>query len=78
MDDVALGVEVLFEDVYALCASGRYSSYLGGAFPRRRDYYERFLTLRDISKDELNAWKRDWDASETCTSTYGRAVVVAA
>jgi omega-hydroxy-beta-dihydromenaquinone-9 sulfotransferase len=58
MDNMALGVELPFEDEYALCASGRYSPYLSGAFPRRREYYDRYLTLHDIPKDELDAWKR--------------------
>jgi len=58
MDNMALGVEVPFEDEYAICASGRYSPYLSFAFPRRRTHYDRYLTLHEVSKGEIEAWKQ--------------------
>lgn len=58
MDNMSLGAELPFEDEYAICASGRYSPYLGFAFPRRRRHYDRYLTLQEIPAAELEAWKQ--------------------
>src|SRR5205085_11917763 len=33
------------------------SPYLGWMFPRRRDHYERYLTLRDVPRQEVGRWK---------------------
>ena len=46
------------EDEFALCNWCGLSSYLGWMFPHHWDYYNRYLTLKDVSDDELERWKQ--------------------
>lgn len=56
-DDVRLDLEVPGEDELALCADCRLSTHMVWHFPRRAEAYERFLTLREASDQEREAWK---------------------
>jgi omega-hydroxy-beta-dihydromenaquinone-9 sulfotransferase len=56
-DDVRLGMGVPCEDEFAMCVSGFCTPYLTGVFPRRAGHYERFLTFRDASAEEVERWK---------------------
>ena len=57
MDEVVLGADEPQEDEFALAVMCRLSPYLEMVFPRRREHYSRYLTLSDISADELQTWK---------------------
>lgn len=77
MDNMSLGVDLPFEDEYAICASGLYSPYLNFVFPRRRMHYDRYLTLRDLSDRELKGWKRQFSVFlKKLTLRYERPLVL--
>jgi hypothetical protein len=45
------------EDEFALCSLTGLSPYMGWSFPRHWDDYDRYLTLRDVPRGELDAWR---------------------
>ncbi|MBV9126496.1 MAG: sulfotransferase [Verrucomicrobia bacterium] len=57
MDNVALSFQSPQEDEFAPLLLTFLSPYLGISFPRREDYYERYLTFADASPDEIARWK---------------------
>jgi hypothetical protein len=57
-DNMKLGVEEPQEDEFAFCSITGRSFMLSWAFPRNADHYERLITLRDASPDEVAEWKR--------------------
>src|SRR5262249_20681564 len=56
-DNVAMGVRVPQEDELALCSLMGCSLLLSLAWPRHASFYDRYLTLRELSEEELNQWK---------------------
>jgi hypothetical protein len=56
-DNVLLGAKEPQEDEFALCSLTGRSFCLAWAFPRRTDYYDRFLTLRTAAEDDVKRWK---------------------
>ena len=57
MDNVRNGVEMPQEDEFAMAASG-FSFLIGSmTFPRTDQYFRRFLSLRDATPEEIDAWK---------------------
>ena len=56
-DDVHTDLEVPQEDEFALTVLCFRSHYLTGVFPRRAGHYDRFLTFRDASKQDVDVWK---------------------
>jgi hypothetical protein len=56
-DNMAMGISEPQEDEFALCSLTGRSYLMTLAFPRRSKRYERYLTLRDISPDELEKWE---------------------
>ena len=57
MDHVSIRAGLPQEDEFALAILTLCSEYLGEAFPRRREHYERYLTFRDASAQEIDRWK---------------------
>jgi hypothetical protein len=57
VDNMALSVEVSAEDEAALSVMTLLSPVVGFAFPERTDYYDRYLTFRDTSSQEVQQWK---------------------
>src|SRR4051794_31698358 len=57
IDNVAHGMEMPNEDEFALNGLTFLSPYMGWSFPRRQAYYDRFLTLRDLTEPELARWR---------------------
>lgn len=58
MDNVAIGLESPQEDDFAMCVSCLRSPFLGMvAFPQRADHFDRYLTFKEASEAELQAWK---------------------
>jgi omega-hydroxy-beta-dihydromenaquinone-9 sulfotransferase len=76
-DDVRLDLSVPCEDEFAMCASGCRSPYLAGVFPRRAAHYDRFLTFRDASREDVEQWKAALLAFfRKLTLKHGRPLIV--
>lgn len=78
MDNMALSFQSAQEDEFAMLLDCFRSLYLGISFPRREDWYARYLTFRDAPAEEA----RQWQASlrrfvQKLTFKYGgRAIVL--
>jgi hypothetical protein len=57
MDNVRFGASEPAEDEFALCSLTGRSFVLAMTFPRHAAWYDRYLTLRDLSEAELAEWK---------------------
>ena len=57
MDNVRIDFQAPNEDEFALCGLTQCSPYLGFSFPRRQDYYDRFLTFRGVPPEVIGRWK---------------------
>lgn len=78
-DGVALNFGVPNEDELALCNDSAISPYLAWAFPRRAKHYDRFLTFRDATEDELGRWRASLlRFYGKLTQRYGRPLVLKA
>src|SRR5262245_6199753 len=58
VDKVAMHPQVPWEEEFALCLMTFFSPYMAWVFPHRADHYDRYLTLRDVSPDEVARWKK--------------------
>jgi hypothetical protein len=77
MDSMAQDVTSANEDEFAICIATGCSSYMSMAFPRRAAHYDRFLTLRDVTDDELARWKAGLlTFVKKLTWKYGRPLVL--
>jgi hypothetical protein len=56
-DNVRIALDEPQEDEFALAALTFQSVVMSWTFPRRAGYYDRFLTLRDCTPEELARWK---------------------
>jgi hypothetical protein len=56
-DNMKMDPASAWEDELAFCVFGFRTPYLGWAFPRRIEHYDRFLTFRDATPDDLAQWK---------------------
>jgi omega-hydroxy-beta-dihydromenaquinone-9 sulfotransferase len=77
MDNVAMSFQAPQEDEFAPALMSLRSLYLGISFPRRHDFYERFLTFRDARPEETAAWKNafHWFLKKV-TYKYGKPLVL--
>ena len=57
MDNVEWTMGSPQEDEFALCVNCSRSPCTGWVFPKRRDYYDRYLTMRNVSDAEIAEWK---------------------
>lgn len=57
LDNMAIGMDQPCEDEMALCALVQRSFMLSLVFPRRSDFYDRFLTFREAGAEDLRRWK---------------------
>ncbi len=57
MDNVAMSFQAPQEDEFAPCLMSLRSLYLGISFARREEYYARYLTFRDVPREDVEAWK---------------------
>ncbi|MGD9635310.1 MAG: sulfotransferase [Pirellulales bacterium] len=57
MDNVAWTMRSPQEDEFALSVMTLMSPCMGWHFPNRRDYYDRYLTFRDVDEVEVKQWK---------------------
>jgi hypothetical protein len=56
-DNVKFAIDVPTEEEFALCNSTFLSSYMSTVFPRREEFYDRYLTMRDVPERELQRWR---------------------
>jgi omega-hydroxy-beta-dihydromenaquinone-9 sulfotransferase len=56
-DNVVAGFDVPSEDDIALTNATRISPYTSTIFPRRAAHYDRFLTMKQATPDEISRWK---------------------
>ena len=76
-DNVVMGVGEPQEDEFALCSLTGRALCVGWAFLRRAKHYNRYLTLRNASADEVDEWKSAL-AGLVCKLSfkYGRPLVL--
>ncbi|MFN0195485.1 MAG: sulfotransferase family protein [Planctomycetaceae bacterium] len=58
MDNMELGFHTPQEDEFAPLLMTLKSLYLGISFPRREEFYSRYLTFRDVPAEEVEQWKQ--------------------
>jgi hypothetical protein len=58
MDNVREGHDLPHEDEFALSVLTLQSQYLGMVFPRREEHYDRYLTFRAASQEEILRWQK--------------------
>jgi len=58
MDNVEVRYDSPGEDEFALAVLSLRSPVLGWMFPRRAEFYDRYLTFRDVPADEVEAWRQ--------------------
>jgi hypothetical protein len=77
MDDVEWTMRSPQEDEFALNIATGLSPCMGWIFPRRRDHYDRYLTLRDAPAGEVERWKAALQLfARKLTWKYGRPLVL--
>ncbi len=57
MDNVEWRMASPQEDEFAMCVTTFKSPCMGWVFPRQRDHYDKYLTMRDFSAGEVAEWK---------------------
>ncbi|MFW9923106.1 MAG: sulfotransferase [Candidatus Thorarchaeota archaeon] len=57
-DNFKLGVNFPSEEDFAVSNMCQYSFYHGLSFPRRRQFYGRYITFNDVPEKEINHWKK--------------------
>jgi hypothetical protein len=57
IDNVRISWRAPYEDEFAIATMTQLSPYVTMAFPRRHRYYDRFLTLAEASRKEIDQWK---------------------
>lgn len=57
-DNMAVAPALPAEDEFALCAATSLSPYMDWVFPRGPADYEKYLTLHNVSEEELGRWKK--------------------
>jgi hypothetical protein len=77
MDNMALTFDAPQEDEFAICLNCFRSLYLGISFPRREDYYDRYLTFRGVPRQEVKQWQAAllWFLKKL-TFKYGRTILL--
>jgi hypothetical protein len=73
-DNMAMGAGEPQEDELALCTMAGFSFLYSNAWPRNADAYDRFLTLRTASAEEIAEWKSalTWLVRKLASVTAGR------
>jgi omega-hydroxy-beta-dihydromenaquinone-9 sulfotransferase len=57
MDQMALSFQSPQEDEFGPCLMSLYSLYLSVSFPKREDYYARYLDFLTVPQHEIEQWK---------------------
>ncbi len=56
-DNVQIGLDSPGEEEFAVGVMSLMTPMLGWVFPKKRDFYENFLTFKEVSPEELTEWK---------------------
>jgi hypothetical protein len=76
MDNMPLSFDSPQEDEFALLLGCFRSLYLGISFPRREQFYSRYLTFEGVPAAEIEQWKAAFlHFARKLTFKYGRALV---
>jgi hypothetical protein len=77
LDNVAIGMDQPCEDEVGLCALVQRTFMLSLVFPRRTEFYHRFLTFREADEEDLRRWKQAvrWYVRKL-TFKYGRPLLL--
>jgi hypothetical protein len=59
-DNFKLGPDLPGEEDFAIANMCQLSYYHGLAFPKRRNYYLRYLTFHEVSEKEIKKWKKTY------------------
>ncbi len=77
MDNVEWNLRSPQEDEFALCIASGKSPCMGWVFPRRQEYYDRYLTFRGVSPAEVACWQEAFLLFlKKLTWKYGRPLVL--
>lgn len=77
MDNVEWRMASPQEDEFAMCVMNFKSPCMGWVFPRRRNSYDRYLTMRDVADAEITEWKECFMLFlKKLTFLYGRPVIL--
>ncbi len=57
MDNIVWNMRSPQEDEFALCITTFKSPCMGWIVPQRREYYDRYLTFRDVPQSEIAEWR---------------------
>jgi hypothetical protein len=60
MDNVEMNADFPQEDSYALGAFSPYSYYHGWCFPKKMEFFERYVCMDDVSQAEIDNWKKTY------------------
>jgi omega-hydroxy-beta-dihydromenaquinone-9 sulfotransferase len=76
-DAVKIGVNEPQEEDFAMCSLGGQANLMSWAFPRNAAFYQRYMTLDELSADELARWKSCYELFlKKLTYKYGRPLVL--
>jgi hypothetical protein len=76
-DDMAMRLDLPAEDEFALCNATGLSPYVGWLFPRRGDFYARYLTFDSVAKELVTRWENALRRFvKKLTWKYGRPLVL--
>jgi omega-hydroxy-beta-dihydromenaquinone-9 sulfotransferase len=59
-DAVKIGINEPQEEDFAMCSMAGQTNLLSWGFPRNAEFYDRYMTLAELSADELARWKSDY------------------
>ncbi|MDH7506858.1 MAG: sulfotransferase [Candidatus Thermoplasmatota archaeon] len=57
MDDVDMNADFSQEDQYAIGAFSKYSYYHGWCFPKKMEFYNKFVLMEDVTQNDIEKWK---------------------
>jgi hypothetical protein len=57
MDNMELSLSAPQEDEFALCAATLMSPCMAWVFPRQREKFEKYLTMRGVGEGEMRVWR---------------------
>jgi omega-hydroxy-beta-dihydromenaquinone-9 sulfotransferase len=76
-DNVRLDLKVPCEDEFVMGVSGFKTPYLTGAFPRRAEHYDQFLTFKNAPPQAIEEWKATFrQFLQKLTFKYGKPLIL--
>ncbi len=59
-DQMRFGLNTAHEDELAVCTLSFLSAHMGAVFPRREQFYDRYLTFDGVPPAQMLRWRADW------------------